>query len=50
MQIFQEDDQISEIYQRSISLSISKEFAEKKHGKVTVVSKQNSEQNDRRRE
>ena len=50
MQIFQEDDKIAEIYQRSISLSISKEFAEKKHGKITVEVKKNSEQNHPRRE
>jgi hypothetical protein len=50
MQIFQEDDNISDIYQRSISLSISKEFAEKRQGKITIEEKQNSEQHDRRRE
>ena len=50
MQIFENDDAISSIYQRSISLTISKEFAELSNGKLTVAAQQDSEQTNRRRE
>ncbi len=50
MQIFENNDAITTIYNRAISLSISKEFAHQRVGKVRVSSKQNSEQENRRRE
>jgi len=50
MQFFDNNDAISTIYQQAISLSISKDFAEKRHGKVDLVDFQGSEQENRRRE
>jgi len=50
MQIFENNQTISDIYNRALSLSISKDFADQKNGKVSVVAKQDSEQENRRRE
>jgi len=50
MQIFENNDLVAPIYRRAMSLLISKGFAEKKSGKVTVAIHQNSEQANRRRE
>ncbi len=50
MQIFEDDDAISSIYQRAISLTISKDFAEQTNGKHIVAAQQDSEQANRRRE
>ncbi|MEY8214649.1 MAG: HDOD domain-containing protein [Colwellia sp.] len=50
MQIFDSNNTLISIYQRAISLSISKEFAEHQHGKVNTVHSQGSEQENRRRE
>ena len=50
MQIFEDDDAVSSIYQRAISLTISKEFAEQRNGKYIVAAQQDSEQTNRRRE
>ena len=50
MQFFDNNDTISAIYQQSISLYISKDFAEQRHGKVNLVDFQGSEQENRRRE
>jgi len=50
MQFFDNNDTISAIYQQSISLAISKDFAEQRHGKVNLVDFQGSEQENRRRE
>lgn len=50
MRFFDNNDIISAIYQQSVSLSISKEFAEQRHGKVNLVDFQGSEQENRRRE
>jgi hypothetical protein len=50
MQIFENNDLVSPIYKRAMSLVISKEFAEQQSGKITVASHQNSEQSNRRRE
>ncbi len=50
MQFFDNNDTISAIHQQAISLSISKDFAEQRHGKVNLVDFQGSEQENRRRE
>lgn len=50
MKIFKHDKTMSVLYQRALSLSISKEFADKKKGKMFAVAKQDSEQEERRRE
>ena len=50
MQIFEDNDIISPIYQRALSLAISKEFAHQQEGKISVAEKQDSEQEHRRRE
>jgi len=50
MQIFNNNDTISAIYHRTISLSISKDFAEQKHGKIALSQHQDSEQENPRRE
>lgn len=50
MKIFEEHQEAQIIYQRALSLSISKDFAEQTCGTVSVISKQNSEQENRRRE
>jgi len=50
MQLFEDDDAVSSIYQRAISLTISKEFAEQSNGKLVVAAQQDSEQTNRRRE
>jgi HD-like signal output (HDOD) protein len=50
MKIFNNNDTVAPIYQRALSLSMSKEFAEQVNGSTSVISKQNSEQQNRRRE
>jgi len=50
MQIFENNKSVAIIYQRAISLSISKEFAEKQSGKISTAEHQGSEQENRRRE
>lgn len=50
MQIFDTNDTISTIHQRSLSLCISKDFAGQQHGKVNIIHFQGSEQENRRRE
>lgn len=50
MQIFNTNDTLSNLHQRALSLSISKDFAEQQHGKVNIVEHQGSEQENRRRE
>jgi HD-like signal output (HDOD) protein len=50
MQFFDNNDTISAIHQQAVSLSISKDFAEQRHGKVNLVDFQGSEQENRRRE
>ncbi|MFT4724954.1 MAG: hypothetical protein ACI9YP_001361, partial [Colwellia sp.] len=50
MQIFENNDLVAPIYKRAMSLMISKGFAEKQSGKVSVAVHQNSEQANRRRE
>ncbi len=50
MQFFDNNDTISAIYQQSISLTISKDFAKQRHGKLNFVDFQGSEQENRRRE
>ena len=50
MQLFENEDAVSSIYQRAISLTISKEFAEQSNGKLVVAAQQDSEQTNRRRE
>lgn len=50
MQFFDNNDTISAIHQQAVSLSISKDFAEQRHGKVNLVDFQGSEQQNRRRE
>ena len=44
MQIFENNQTVTTIYQRAISLSICKDFAEKQSGKVSLVDHQGSEQ------
>ena len=50
MQFFNNNDAISAIYQQSVSLSISKDFAEQRQGKFNITDLQGSEQKNRRRE
>ena len=50
MLIFENNHTVAIIYQRAISLSICKGFAEKQSGKITMVDHQGSEQKNRRRE
>jgi HD-like signal output (HDOD) protein len=50
MQIFETNQTTSDIYQRALSLCISKNFAEKQYGKMNTVHFQGSEQESRRRE
>jgi hypothetical protein len=50
MQIFVNNQAVATIYQRAISLSIGKDFAEKQSGKIAMVDHQGSEQKNRRRE
>lgn len=50
MRIFSINESVAIIYQRDISLSISKDFAEKQCGKISMVNSQGSEQENRRRE
>lgn len=50
MQFFDNNDRISAIHQQAVSLSISKDFADQRHGKVNLVDFQGSEQQNRRRE
>ncbi len=50
MQIFENNLAVSSIYHRYLSLIISKEFADIRHGKVFTDAQQNSEQKNRRRE
>lgn len=50
MQIFENNNTISAIYHRALSLSISKDFADQKSGKVSTIAKQDSEQENQRRE
>ena len=50
MQIFENNQTVATIYQRAMSLSICKDFAEKQSGKIATVDHQGSEQENRRRE
>lgn len=50
MQIFNNNEQVANIYHRSFSLYISKDFAKEQVGNVFTSSKQGSEQANRRRE
>ncbi len=50
MQIFDNNETIATIFQRATSLTISKDFAHQQSGQVTVVHRQGSEQENRRRE
>ncbi len=50
MLIFLENEKTSNIYQRMLALQISKEFASKLHGEIFSSFKQDSEQENRRRE
>ena len=50
MLFFENNDTISAIHQQAISLSISKDFAEQRRGKLKLVEFQGSEQENRRRE
>lgn len=50
MQIFDDNKVVSPIYNRALSLAISKDFAHHKNGKVQNSAQQNSEQANRRRE
>ena len=50
MQFFDNNDTLSAIHQKAVSLSISKDFAEQRNGKVNLVDFQGSEQKNRRRE
>jgi HD-like signal output (HDOD) protein len=50
MQFFDSNDTISAIYQQSISLSISKDFAAQRYGKINFAHFQGSEQENSRRE
>lgn len=50
MQIFEDDEAVSRIYQRALSLTISKDFADQENGKTTNAVQQESEQANRRRE
>lgn len=50
MLFFDNNDTLSSIHQQAISLTISKDFAEQRSGKVNTVDFQGSEQENRRRE
>lgn len=50
MLIFENNEQAAPIFERAISLSISKDFADLTNKAVSVIPKQNSEQENRRRE
>ena len=50
MQIFEDDKLVSPLYSRALSLAISKDFADKKNGKINMAKHQDSEQFNRRRE
>jgi HD-like signal output (HDOD) protein len=49
MHIFDDNDDVSPIYHRAISLTLGKEFAEDKGNTTSLIAKQNSEQENRRR-
>ncbi len=50
MLIFDNNDSVAPIYYRMLKLAINKDFAEQKNDSTSVINKQNSEQNNRRRE
>lgn len=50
MLFFDNNDTLSAIHQQAVSLTISKDFAEQRNGKVNLVDFQGSEQENRRRE
>lgn len=50
MQILNNNEQAAEIYNKSISLLIGKDYADKLNGKISVALHQDSEQTNRRRE
>ena len=50
MQIFKDDDAVSSIYQRAISLTISQDFAEQSNGKQMVAAQPESQQGSSQRE
>jgi HD-like signal output (HDOD) protein len=50
MEFFESNETVSTIHQQAVSLSISKEFAEQRRGKINLVDFQGSEQENRRRE
>lgn len=50
MLIFDNNKHVFPLYQRALSLMISKDFADEKSGKITLVKKQHSEQENSRRE
>ncbi len=50
MELFENNPTVDTIYQRAISLSICKDFAEKQSGKIPTINHQGSEQENRRRE
>ncbi len=50
MQFFDNNDTLSSIHHQAISLTMSKDFAEKRRGKIDIVEFQGSEQENRRRE
>jgi HD-like signal output (HDOD) protein len=50
MQIFEDNELVSPIYNRALSLAIGKDFAHKQNGKIFVSQHQDSEQANRRRE
>ena len=50
MHFFENNEYLSNIYQRAVALTISKDFAEQRGGKVPTNEKQDSEQENRRRE
>ena len=50
MQLFTQNDTVQDIYQRSLTLVISKEFAQSRCGKMSVATDQDSEQASSRRE
>ncbi|WP_286234585.1 HDOD domain-containing protein [Thalassotalea sediminis] len=50
MKLFENNDNIAPIYQKAIALTIGKEYVDSDHTITSVISKQNSEQENRRRE
>ncbi|XQW84642.1 HDOD domain-containing protein [Thalassotalea piscium] len=50
MLIFNNNKHVFTLYQRALSLMISKDFADEKSGKISLVEKQHSEQENSRRE